>query len=94
MFRLVGDETFYVGDTKCVVRVAPSGSFAYEYSLLVNGQRLDKFVKAKSKTCCTWLVDLPAGMYRVVLGKVYIVNKYRSRLEGEGFGCKTVHTYT
>lgn len=69
MFRLVGEEVFYLRDTKCVVRVDPSGGFAYEYSLLVDGKSLQKFIEAKSKACCVWLVDLSDGMYRVVLGK-------------------------
>lgn len=69
MFRLVGEETFYLGSTKCTIRVDPSGGFAYEYSLLVNGKSLHKFIEAKSRTCCTWLVQLPEDMFRVVLGK-------------------------
>ncbi|KAG8272114.1 hypothetical protein J6590_049156 [Homalodisca vitripennis] len=69
MFRLVGEEVFHLGNTRCTIRVDPSGGFAYEYSLLVDGMSLPKFIEAKSKTCCTWLVQLPDNMYRVVLDK-------------------------
>lgn len=69
MFRLVGEEVFYLGNTKCAVRVDPSGGFAYEYSLIVDGKSLHKFIEIKSKAWLTWLVQLPEGMYRVVLGK-------------------------
>ncbi|XP_054280798.1 fas apoptotic inhibitory molecule 1 isoform X2 [Macrosteles quadrilineatus] len=69
MFRLVGEEVFYLGKTKFTVRVDPSGGFAYEYSLLVDGKSLNKFIEAKSKACCTWLVQLSQDMYRVVLEK-------------------------
>ncbi|XP_039299013.1 fas apoptotic inhibitory molecule 1 isoform X1 [Nilaparvata lugens] len=67
MFKLVGDEVFYIGRTKCIVRVEPSGGFSYEYSLIVDGKSLEKFTEQLSKTCCTWLVQLPQNAYRVVL---------------------------
>ncbi|XP_075218106.1 fas apoptotic inhibitory molecule 1 [Lycorma delicatula] len=69
MFKLVGDEPFNIGKTKCVVRVEPSGGFSYEYSLVVDGKSLEKFTENQSKTCCTWLVQLPDNLYRVVLEK-------------------------
>ncbi|CAL4058708.1 unnamed protein product [Meganyctiphanes norvegica] len=69
MFKLVGNEEFEIGDTKCVIKIEPIGGFSYEYSLEVNGKSYKKFAENQSKILKTWLFPLEGEFMRVVLEK-------------------------
>ncbi|XP_047432259.1 fas apoptotic inhibitory molecule 1-like [Mugil cephalus] len=71
MFKLVGRETFTVGEaeTKAAINIEAVGGFAYEYSLDVDGKSLQKFIDNRAKTTETWLLRADGSDYRVVLEK-------------------------
>ncbi|KAL7634290.1 UNVERIFIED_CONTAM: hypothetical protein RMT77_015620 [Armadillidium vulgare] len=69
MFRLVGLESFDIGDAKCVIKIEPVGGFSYEYSLEINGKSYKKFRENQSKILTTWLLPLDGEVTRVVLEK-------------------------
>ncbi|XP_076046176.1 fas apoptotic inhibitory molecule 1 [Oratosquilla oratoria] len=69
MFKLVGSETFNIGNAKCTIKIEPIGGFAYEYSLEVNGKNYKKFVENQNKILQTWVFPLESQMMRVVLEK-------------------------
>uniref|UniRef100_A0A1B6D3V5 Fas apoptotic inhibitory molecule 1 n=1 Tax=Clastoptera arizonana TaxID=38151 RepID=A0A1B6D3V5_9HEMI len=73
MFKLVGSEEFLLGidESRCVINIEPNGPFSYEYTLCVDGMDIQKFVEVKSRTCCTWNVQVSGKDYRVVLGRIY-----------------------
>ena len=51
MFKLVGKETFSLGQSNanCVIKIDPVGGFSYQYSLEVNGKPYKTFVEQQSK---------------------------------------------
>ncbi|KAF2364250.1 Fas apoptotic inhibitory molecule 1 [Trinorchestia longiramus] len=67
MFKLVGSETFEIGNAKCVIKIEPMGGFAYEYSLEINGQTYKKFREKQSRILRTWVFPVSDAMQRVVL---------------------------
>ncbi|XP_052461953.1 fas apoptotic inhibitory molecule 1 [Carassius gibelio] len=71
MFKLVGKETFHVGDanTKATINIDAVSGFAYEYTLEINGQSLKKYMENRSKVTSTWLLNLDGIDCRVVLEK-------------------------
>lgn len=71
MFKLVGKETFTVGEanTKATINIEAVSGFAYEYSLDVAGKSLQKFIDDRAKTTETWLLRVDGSDYRVVLGE-------------------------
>ncbi|XP_030643120.1 fas apoptotic inhibitory molecule a [Chanos chanos] len=71
MFKLVGKETFNVGnaDTKATINIDAVSGFAYEYTLEINGQSLKKYMENRSKVTSTWLLNLDGIDCRVVLEK-------------------------
>ncbi|XP_063070783.1 fas apoptotic inhibitory molecule a [Engraulis encrasicolus] len=71
MFKLVGKETFSVGnsDTKATINIDAVSGFAYEYTLEINGKSLKKYMENRSKVTSTWLLNLDGMDYRVVLEK-------------------------
>ena len=73
MFKLVGEETFQIGDLLGVIKIDPHGMFNYIYSLSIDGKTLKKFTENQSKICNTWLVSLPPdGTFRVVLRQFFL----------------------
>ncbi|EPB67243.1 Fas apoptotic inhibitory molecule [Ancylostoma ceylanicum] len=54
MFKLVGKEPFQLGKMKCLITVEALGTFAYEYSLEVNGKNYEKFREEQSKKLLCW----------------------------------------
>lgn len=68
MFQLVGAEIFYIGKTKCVIKIEPVGGFAYEYCLEINGKSYKKFIENQSKIMKCWGLHLNGVDYRVALG--------------------------
>lgn len=92
MFKLVGKETFSVGnsDTKATINIDAVSGFAYEYTLEINGKSLKKYMENRSKVTSTWLLNLDGMDYRVVLGEAtsftshfgfYIANQSKSLIE-------------
>ncbi|CCD67208.1 Fas apoptotic inhibitory molecule 1 [Caenorhabditis elegans] len=69
MFKLVGKEAFKVGDMKCIINVEALGTFAYEYSLDVNGKTFNKFKEEQNKRLHSWETTLSGHQWRVVLDK-------------------------
>lgn len=71
MFKLVGKETFNVGqsDTKATINIDAVSGFAYEYTLEVNGKSLKQYMENRSKVTSTWLLNLDGTDCRIVLGK-------------------------
>jgi hypothetical protein len=69
MFKLVGRELFEAGKMKCAVNVEALGTFAYEYTLEVNGKTYQKFTEQQNKALITWTLDLAGVATRVCLGE-------------------------
>jgi len=69
MFKLVGRETFEVGKTKCAVSIDALGTFAYEYTLEVNGKPFKKFTEQQSKILQTWTLHVAGVPTRICLEK-------------------------
>ncbi|VDK48086.1 unnamed protein product [Anisakis simplex] len=69
MFKLVGKEQFSIGQIKCVISVEALGTFAYEYSLEVNGKTYEKFREEQSKLLQTWNVNIGGEDMRICLEK-------------------------
>ncbi|XP_037542238.1 fas apoptotic inhibitory molecule a isoform X1 [Nematolebias whitei] len=71
MFKLVGKETFNVGqaDTKATINIDAVSGFAYEYTLEVNGKSLKQYMENRSKVTSTWLLNLDGTDCRIVLEK-------------------------
>nr|XP_056717397.1 fas apoptotic inhibitory molecule 1 [Euleptes europaea] len=71
MFKLVGKETFTVGEakTKATINIDAVSGFAYEYTLEINGKSLKKYMENRSKTTNTWVLTLDGADCRIVLEK-------------------------
>uniref|UniRef100_A0A915B633 Fas apoptotic inhibitory molecule 1 n=1 Tax=Parascaris univalens TaxID=6257 RepID=A0A915B633_PARUN len=67
MFKLVGKETFTIGKMMCVISVEALGTFAYEYSLEVNGKKYEKFREEQSKLLQAWNVNINGEDTRICL---------------------------
>lgn len=74
MFKLVGKETFHVGNmnTKATINIEAVSGFTYEYTLEINGQSLKKYMENRSKVTSTWLLNLDGIDCRVVLGMLFL----------------------
>ncbi|CAB4062848.1 Fas apoptotic inhibitory molecule 1 [Lepeophtheirus salmonis] len=87
MFKLVGSETFKIGNSATgTIVIEPMGGFAYQYSLKVNGKTLKKFQENQSKIMKTWVLPVDGAMYRIVLEKDTLdiwVNGKRVETAGE-----------
>ncbi|EYC29851.1 hypothetical protein Y032_0005g2293 [Ancylostoma ceylanicum] len=68
MFKLVGKEPFQLGKMKCLITVEALGTFAYEYSLEVNGKNYEKFREEQSKKLLCWETRIGGEETRIVLG--------------------------
>lgn len=84
MFKLVGKETFSVGqsDTKATINIDAVSGFAYEYTLEINGKSLKQYMENRSKITSTWLLNLDGIDCRVVLGELSLTQQ-RSILVSE-----------
>ncbi|CAJ0596592.1 unnamed protein product [Cylicocyclus nassatus] len=69
MFKLVGKETFQLGKMKCTITVEALGTFAYEYSLEVNGKNYEKFREEQSRKLLCWETHIGGEETRIVLDK-------------------------
>lgn len=94
MFKLVGREVFGIGNkaaTKCAIIVEAAGTFAYEYTLEVNGKTYEKFREQQNKSLQTWTTDVSGRSTRICLGmseindlssKIIMQFDYRQRDDG------------
>ncbi|EDW32558.1 GL10380 [Drosophila persimilis] len=44
MFKLVGEDTFHIDQSRCIIRVDPAPGFKYEYSLYIDGKSHDQSI--------------------------------------------------
>lgn len=69
MFKLVGKQTFKVGNTEACIVIEAASGFAYEYTMFVGGKPLKKFVEDRKRTAKVWTSILDGIETRIVLGK-------------------------
>ncbi|CAL2048426.1 unnamed protein product [Caenorhabditis brenneri] len=69
MFKLVGKENFILGGMQCTISVEALGTFAYEYTLDVNGKTFNKFKEELNKKLQSWEITIGGHEWRVVLDK-------------------------
>ena len=68
MFKLVGREVFDIGKAKAAITIETLGTFAYEYTLEVNGKSYQKFTEQQSKNLETWIHTLDGIPTRICFG--------------------------
>ncbi|VDN23835.1 unnamed protein product [Gongylonema pulchrum] len=68
MFKLVGKVLFTIGKFKCAISVEALGTFAYEYTLEVNGKTYEKFREELSRKLQSWTTVLDGEDTRICLG--------------------------
>jgi len=72
MFKLVGEDTFHIDQTRCIIRVDPAPGFKYEYSLYIDGKSHDQYTEDMTRQYRLWLytddaaADAPQE-YRIML---------------------------
>jgi len=73
MFKLVGDIKFTLGqqEAQCELRVDPIPTFAFSYTLLVDGKPYEKFAEKQRLSMKCWSVMENAKRYAVVLGILF-----------------------
>lgn len=69
MYRLVGEDVFFVEDKRCIVHIFPSSGFKYDYKLFIDGVEVELYNLAQSKILKTWEIKINDQNYRVVLEK-------------------------
>jgi hypothetical protein len=69
MYRLVGEDVFFVEDKRCIVHIFPSTGFKYTYKLFIDGLECEIYNQAQSKVLKTWEIRINDVNYRVVLEK-------------------------
>lgn len=69
MFKLVGEDSFKLDETRCIIRVDPAPGFKYTYNLYVGGKPYDKFTERQARVLKAWEVTVADKLYRVVLGE-------------------------
>ena len=68
MFKLVGRETFSIGNIKCCINAEARGPFTYLYTLEVNGKTYEKFREDQSRQLQVWYGDVEDKKHRICLG--------------------------
>ncbi|KAG8191389.1 hypothetical protein JTE90_006131 [Oedothorax gibbosus] len=69
LFKLVGQESFRVGGSRCVVQVLPASGLSFEYALSVDGVPHAKHRSRTSRILRTWALQLDGTPTRIVLEK-------------------------
>lgn len=67
MFKLVGEDTFYIDQARCIIRVDPAPGFRYEYLLYIDGKSLDQYTDEQSKQYRLWVTTINGIQYRIML---------------------------
>lgn len=55
MFKLVGEDTFCIEQSRCIIRVDPAPGFKYEYSLYIDGKPHDQYTEELTRQYRLWL---------------------------------------
>lgn len=55
MFKLVGEDTFHIDQTRCIIRVDPAPGFKYEYSLYIDGKSHELYTEEMTRQYRLWL---------------------------------------
>ncbi|CAF5060043.1 unnamed protein product, partial [Rotaria sp. Silwood1] len=63
---------FTIAKHHCTINIDVVSSFAYDYSLDIDGKPLEKFSKKRSKISRTWTLTLDRKGYRIVLEKATV----------------------
>ncbi|XP_049309594.1 fas apoptotic inhibitory molecule 1 [Bactrocera dorsalis] len=67
MFKLVGEDAFYIDQSRCIIRVDPAPGFRYEYSLYIDGKPHEQYTDELTKHYRLWLVSIEDNEYRIML---------------------------
>ena len=67
MFKLVGEDTFYIDNARCIIRVDPAPGFKYEYLLFIDGKSHDQYTEEQTKQYRLWLTTINGIEYRIML---------------------------
>lgn len=102
MFKLVGEDTFHIDQTRCIIRVDPAPGFKYEYSLYIDGKSHDQYTEDMTRQYRLWLytddaaADAPQE-YRIMLKldtlSLYVNDELRTE-EVREMGYCHLHTHT
>lgn len=101
MFKLVGEDTFHIDQTRCIIRVDPAPGFKYEYSLYIDGKSHDQYTEDMTRQYRLWLytddaaADAPQE-YRIMLKldtlSLYVNDELRTE-EVREMGYCLLHTH-
>jgi hypothetical protein len=69
MYRLVGEDVFFVENKRCIIHIFPSTGFKYTYKLFIEGIECEIYNQNQSKILKTWEIRINEITYRVVLEK-------------------------
>jgi hypothetical protein len=69
MYRLVGEDVFFVEEKRCIIHIFPASNFKYSYKLFIDGIECEIYNQAQSKIMKTWEIKINDVNYRVVLEK-------------------------
>lgn len=67
MFKLVGEDSFYIDQARCIIRVDPAPGFRYQYSLYIDGKPHEQYTDELTKYYRLWLVNIEDNEYRIML---------------------------
>ncbi|XP_030387691.1 fas apoptotic inhibitory molecule 1 isoform X2 [Scaptodrosophila lebanonensis] len=68
MFKLVGEDTFLIESSRCIIRVDPAPGFKYEYSLYIDGKPHAQYTEELTRQYRLWLITSETGQeYRIML---------------------------
>ncbi|XP_054740656.1 fas apoptotic inhibitory molecule 1 [Anastrepha obliqua] len=83
MFKLVGEDSFYIDQARCIIRVDPAPGFRYDYSLYIDGKPHEQYTDELTKHYRLWLVTVDDIDYRIML-ELDTINLYvNDQLRGE-----------
>ncbi|CAJ0578754.1 unnamed protein product, partial [Mesorhabditis spiculigera] len=68
-FKLVGKDDFEIGSTKCSINVEALGTFAYSYSLEVDGKKFETFREEMKRKLISWKTNIAGQETRICLDK-------------------------
>lgn len=67
MFKLVGEDTFYIEESRCIIRVDPAPGFKYNYSLYIDGIPYEQYTDDQTRQYRLWLLSSNGQAYRIML---------------------------
>ncbi|ALC41214.1 CG10257 [Drosophila busckii] len=68
MFKLVGEDTFQIEESRCIIRVDPAPGFKYEYSLYIDGKPHAQYTEELTRKYRLWLCTCgTTEEYRIML---------------------------